>query len=186
MSKQQTNNVGTVFITGPSASGKTTLGNQLKLTLNNIGINNVVLLDGEEVRKEMAKSNIHYGYSTEERNTYSIKLAELALNHNRNGVTCIICAISHIKKTREKVREIVGNLMEVYLCCPIDVCAKRDYKGHYKKAFAGELDNFIGVTEPYELSEKPELILDTENLSIEKCSHMLLQHTLFFLNNGKP
>jgi len=71
--------------------------------------------------------------------------------------------------------------MEVYLDCPVNVCAQRDYKGHYRRAFAGEYDNFIGVTEPYELSEAPEKIINTAELTIEECSKILLNETLRFL-----
>ena len=175
---------GTIWITGLSASGKTTLGLQLREALVSEGIRNVELLDGEELRKGLGKS---YGFSTEERNAFALDIGQLAQECNERGHIAIVCAISHVREIRLKIRKQIARFTEVYLSCPVDVCAHRDYKGQYRKAFSGIYDNFIGVTEPYQLSDQPDLIVDTANGSREHCSTVLLEHTLAFLRsaNGK-
>ncbi len=174
----------TIFITGISVSGKTTLGERLEHDLIEYGFKNVQLLDGEEVRKMiLKKTGCLYGYSNEDRNAVSMEILKIAIELNMKGFICIICAISHIKRTREKMRRKMGNFMEVYLDCSVETCAQRDYKGHYQKAFEGLYDNFIGVTEPYQVSENPELILDTAKNTIEECSEILFQETIRVLCN---
>ena len=172
-------NIGTIFITGISASGKSTLGRRLFDDLINNGYKKVKLVDGEEIRKQLGK---HYGYTNEDRHAVSMEIAKIASDYNKKMYICIVCAISHLRHTRAKVREKIGNFMEIYLDCPVEVCAKRDYKGNYKRALAGKLDNFIGVTEPYELSDNPELVINTARQSIEKCSSLLLEKSLNFFN----
>ena len=169
---------GTIWITGLSASGKTTLGKQLHEDLKSREINEVILLDGEAVRERIG----NFGYTNEERNKVAFRIAEIALESNKNGKVVIVAGITHQRKTRAKIREYLGQYTEVYLKCPVDVCAARDYKGNYRKAFAGELDNFVGVTFPYEESD-PELILDTQTKSAEECSKILLTHVLNFINS---
>lgn len=171
----------TIVITGISASGKSTLGVRLRDGLIDAGINNVELLDGEDIRRRLAEKGHDYGYSARERKELSLKVAEMARECNRNGSVCIISAIYHLKSDREQLRRIVGRVMEVYLDCPVDVCAQRDYKGHYRKAFSGEYDNFIGVTEPYQEPDTAELVLKTSTSSIEECSAALLENSLKFI-----
>ena len=177
-------NVGTIFITGISASGKTTLGRNLLEHLRHSGISNIELLDGEDVRLRLEAAGRHYGRSTTDRNAVAREIAEMASDANEKGYVCIVCTIGHHRQTREMVRERIGRVFEVFLDCPVEVCAKRDRKGHYAKAFAGLYDNFVGVTEPYERSEEVELILDTDRNTIEECSSILLNETLDFLRNS--
>ena len=172
----------TIFITGLSASGKSTLGKQLRDDLVKNGIKSVMLLDGEEIRQQLAQKGKHYGYSREERNEVALKIARIAREYNREGIISIMCSICHLKDIRQKMRNIIGDVMEVYLDCPVNICAKRDYKGQYKKAFNGQLDNFVGVTETYELSDRPELTVDTANYPREESSQMLLDRVLTFIN----
>jgi len=171
----------TIFITGISASGKSTLGKRLKEGLIKSGIDNVKLLDGEVVREELAKRGKHFGYSTDERNTVALEIAHIAHEYNLEGVACIVCSICHMKKTRLEMRRVMKNVMEVYLDCPVSVCAERDYKGNYKKAFRGLYDNFVGVTEPYQVSGHVELILRTDKNTIDECASILLEKTKKFL-----
>lgn len=171
---------GTIWITGLSASGKTTFGLQLREALISEGIRNVELLDGEELRKSLGKS---YGFSTEERSAFALDIGQLAQECNERGNIAIVCAISHVREIRLKIRKQIARFTEVYLSCPVEVCAGRDYKGHYRKAFSGVYDNFIGVTEPYQLSDQPDLILDTANGTKEHCSKVLLEHVLAFLRS---
>ena len=172
----------TIFITGISASGKSTLGKHLKEDLREIGIENVKLLDGEAIRELLAKDGKHFGYSTDERNRLAIEIARIALEYNREGIVAIICAICHVKKIRDEMREIIKNVMEVYLDCSVEACAKRDYKNNYEKAFKGLYDNFVGATEPYQVSDRVELVLHTDNNTIEECADILFKKVKDFLS----
>lgn len=169
---------GTIWITGLSASGKTTLAKRLQADLLSHGFESVVLLDGEAVRERIK----NFGYSNEERNRVAFKIAELALEHNRNGEAVIVAGITHQRKTRAQIREYLGRYVEVYLKCPVEVCAARDYKGNYEKAFAGELDNFVGVTVPYE-EANPDLTLETDIKPVDECAKILLARALEFFHS---
>ena len=169
---------GTIWITGLSGSGKTSLGTSLKQALQSQGVLKVELLDGDETRKKLPRT---YGYSNEDRKVVGVLVGKLAHECNQRGNIAIVCAISHVKQTRAQIREYLSpNFMEVYLDCPVNVCANRDRKGHYRKALAGEYDNFIGVTEPYQVSDHPDLILDTVNQSVAQCTDILLDYALKF------
>ena len=174
---------GTIWITGLSASGKTTLGEYLRCNLQKKGIENVKLLDGEELRKNFDRI---YGHSLEERYAVVSKIIKIAHECNQKGSISIVCTISHKKEMREMARQEIRHFMEVYLKCPVEVCARRDYKGNYKKAFQGEGEYFAGITEPYEKSENPELVLDTASKSINECSAILLNRVLEFLEDRFP
>jgi adenylyl-sulfate kinase len=171
---------GTIWITGLCASGKTTLGQSLVDNLIAIDIRNVEFLDGEALRQRLDRV---YGYTTEERNAVLMNTIRIARDYNHEGKVVIVATISHKKRIRELARQEIGHFMEVYLDCPVEVCAQRDYKGHYKKAYANEYENFVGVTEPYELSDNPELVLDTANKTVEECSQLLLERVKSFLNS---
>jgi len=175
---------GTIWITGLSASGKSTLGKRLKTALVTRGVREVDLLDGEEVRQRLGGT---YGFSTDERNRMTLKLAELAEASLQRGRIVIVCAISHVREVRQRVRQRLGRFLEVYLQCPVEVCSRRDPNGHYAKAFAGHYENFIGVTEPYQVSEDPDVILETGTHPITHCAEVLLERTLAFLaRQGEP
>jgi adenylylsulfate kinase-like enzyme len=173
--------LGTIFITGLSASGKSTMGQRLKDGLIKSGINNVMLLDGEDVREQLAKRGLTFGYSKEDRIKVALQIAHLAAEYNKKGYICIICSICHIKELREEMRGIIGNVFEVYLDCSVDVCARRDYKGNYAKAFKGQCDDFVGVAEPYQRSDHVELVLHTGKDPIDRCSSILLSSAMGFI-----
>ena len=147
----------TIWITGLSAAGKTTLGQGLSEHLRGHGVA-CEWLDGEEIRKGLDRE---YGYSAEERTLVVERIGDMATAVMAQGKVAIISTISHIYAARLAVREQIGDFFEIYLRCPPEVCATRDYKGNYDKAMRGELDNFIGVTEPYEETPNPELVIDT-------------------------
>ncbi len=174
-------NTGTIFISGISASGKSTLGKRLLENLLKNRIANVKLLDGEEIRRLSKVSGRRYGYSTPDRNAHAKDIANKALELNTKGYIAIVCTIAHVKRTREEIRKKIGKFMEVYLECPVEVCARRDRKGHYRKAFANLYSNFIGVTEMYQRSDDVELTLNTDKMSVDECSEILLRQTLSFL-----
>lgn len=169
---------GTIWITGISGSGKTTLSQWLKNSLQPHLGNELVMLDGDAVRAKLGNA---YGYSSADRHNFALELAKLALTANQQGKIALVAAISHLRRTRKEVRELIGKFMEVYLFCPVEVCAKRDYKGHYQRALSGEYDNFIGITEPYQTSENLELMLNTADDSIDECGKVLLEHSLSFI-----
>lgn len=172
---------GTIWITGLSASGKSTLGQHLYKDLQEKGITNIELLDGEELRKRLDKA---YGYSIEDRNAVIENLIRIARESNAKGNLVIVCTISHKKEIREKARAQIPNFVEVYLDCTVDVCAKRDYKDHYRRAQNGEYEMFVGITDPYEVSKNPELVINTAVNSVESSAQILLEHTLALLRIG--
>ena len=170
----------TILITGLSASGKTTLGKRLKSDLEMEGINDVVLLDGEAVREQLN----NYKYLNRNRNSIGIHKAHLAKDYNDDGKIAIVTGIYHQRDIREQIREIIDNYVEVYLKCDVNVCALRDYKGHYEKAFNGEYSNFIGVTDSYQESNNflPELVLETSKYNIDESAKKLLSYILKMIN----
>jgi bifunctional enzyme CysN/CysC len=163
-----------VWITGLSASGKSTLGKNIYEELQRFDID-TVRLDGEEVRSRLDKE---YGFSTAERNPVVQRIADFAASELRDGKLVIVSTISHVEEAREMAREKLSELgvfFEVYLDCPPEECARRDPKGHWKRALNGEYDNFIGVTEPYQQSVNPEITLDTVDSSPEEATNELLE-----------
>jgi len=172
----------TIWITGVSASGKTTMGKYLSEALVSQGVSNVKWLDGEDVRKSMKNK---FGYSVKDRTEVIRHMITLANEHNAEGSVVVVSTISHRREVRSQVRSEIDSFMEIYLKCPVEVCAARDFKDNYRRAFAGEYNNFPGVTEPYEESS-PELVLDTANCSISECGELLTRHVLGFLHAGVP
>ena len=164
----QNNKAVAIWFTGLSASGKSTLSEALYNKLKEKNVNNLILLDGEFVRDKLK----YYGYETTNRNEIGIQKSKLALKYINKGNHTIITGIAHHKETRKIIRNMFPYFYEIYLKCDVEVCANRDFKGNYKKAFDGEYDNFIGVTEPYEESE-PELIIETDKNSIDVCQKLI-------------
>ena len=168
---------GTIWITGIPASGKTTLGKSLYEALLSKGVSNVEWLDGEEVRKRLKDL---YGFSTDDRTEVARHVIKLVRQYNAEGKVVVVSTISHRIETRSWIRSEIDRFMEVYLKCAVDVCAARDYKDNYRKAFNGEYGNFPGVTEPYEESD-PELVLDTANSSVAECVAPLVKCAMEFI-----
>jgi len=166
---------GAVWITGLSASGKSTLSEGLYNRLKQDGYNNTILLDGEGVREMLSRE---YGYSVSERFAVSDNIIKLSVDSISNGNMVIVSTIDHAMKMRQNARDSINNFMEVYAKCPVDICSKRDYKDNYRKAFAGEYDMFVGITHQYEESERPELVIDTNKLSIEEGINLLHERVI--------
>ena len=167
----------TIWFTGLSASGKTTLSTQLYKDLNNIGLDNVVLLDGESIRDEM----MNHDFDLKSREEIGILKAKIASDLNNRGKIVLISGIAHKRKWRSDIRQMIDRYYEVYLKCDVDVCAARDYKDQYSKAFAGKYDNFIGVTEQYQESYDADLIIHTGRNKLDKCSSQLLENVMRLL-----
>jgi len=148
----------TLWFTGLSGAGKTTVAEIVEKELRD-RIGNVEVLDGDIVRTNLSKG---LGFSREDRDTNILRIGFVANLLTRNGVAVIVSAISPYKEARDQVRrDIEGDFIEVFVDCPVEVCAERDVKGLYKKAYAGEIKEFTGVSDPYEAPAAPELTLRT-------------------------
>ncbi|MDP9330562.1 MAG: adenylyl-sulfate kinase [Actinomycetota bacterium] len=148
----------TVWFTGLSGAGKSTIAEMLYHELQARGLKTEIL-DGDEVRKNLSKG---LGFSKEDRDTNILRIGYVANLLTRNGVATICCPISPYKETRDAVRAEIGKFVEVFVYATVDeIAAHRDPKGLYKKALAGEITGFTGVDDPYEAPENPELRLDT-------------------------
>jgi adenylylsulfate kinase len=148
----------TVWFTGLSGSGKSTIAEMLYHELKARGLK-VEILDGDVVRQNLSKG---LGFSKEDRDTNILRIGFVAELLTRNGVATICCPISPYRETRDKVRAMVGDFVEVYVHATVEeIAANRDPKGLYKKALAGEIKGFTGVDDPYEAPISPELAVDT-------------------------
>jgi len=160
----------TVWFTGLSGSGKTTIAEMLQEQLIRRGCK-VELLDGDVVRQNLSKG---LGFSKEDRDTNIRRIGFVCSLLTRNGVIAIGAAISPYKAIRNENRRLIGNFVEVYMSCPLEVLAERDVKGLYKKAMAGELPNFTGVSDPYEPPDDPEVICETDKETAEQSLQKIL------------
>jgi adenylyl-sulfate kinase len=149
----------TVWFTGLSGSGKTTLAHLVHEKLRDRGIMNVEILDGDVVRTNLSKG---LGFSKEDRDTNIRRIGFVCDLLTRNGVPNIAAAISPYRNIRDENRAKIGNFVEIYVKCPVEVCAERDVKGLYKKAFAGEILEFTGVSDPYEEPLNAEIVVETD------------------------
>jgi adenylyl-sulfate kinase len=154
----------TIWFTGLSGSGKSTLSEVIEQRLKARG-RKVEVLDGDIVRTHLSKG---LGFSKEDRDTNIKRIAFVCGLLTRNDVACISAAISPYRETRAWARNHIGNFVEVYVKCPIEVCRQRDVKGLYKLADEGKLKGFTGVDDPYEEPDHPELIVETDKETVEE------------------
>ena len=154
----------TIWFTGLSGAGKSTLAEILEQRLRASG-QNVEVLDGDVVRTHLSRG---LGFSREDRDINIKRIAFVCKLLTRNGVICISAAISPYREAREWARNEIGNFMEVYVKCPLDVCQERDVKGLYKLVAEGKLKGFTGVDDPYEEPLQPELMVETDKETIEE------------------
>jgi len=162
-----------VWFTGLSASGKSTLAHALENTLFEKGYKTYVL-DGDNIRHGLNKD---LGFSPQDREENIRRIGEVAKLFADAGIIVLTAFISPYRSDREKARKLnPKNFIEVYVKCDIDVCEQRDPKGLYKKAKAGEISEFTGISAPYEEPENPELVIDTGKLSIEESVNQLLSY----------
>ena len=148
----------TVWFTGLSGAGKTTISRAVEDRLNSYG-HKVEILDGDVVRQNLTKG---LGFSKEDRDENIRRVGFVAALLTRNQVTVLVSAISPYRAIRQEVRERIGNFVEVYVNAPLLVCEQRDVKGLYKKARAGEIKNFTGIDDPYEPPLNPEVECRTD------------------------
>ena len=163
----------TLWFTGLSGAGKTTISGLLEKELRERG-SKLEILDGDVVRENLSKG---LGFSKEDRDTNIRRIAFVADLLSRNGVPVITAAISPYRETRRDARKLMGDrFIEVYVKASVDTCAERDVKGLYKKAFAGEIKEFTGVSDPYEEPENAEIVVETEKQSPEESAKQILEY----------
>jgi adenylyl-sulfate kinase len=153
----------TLWFTGLSGAGKSTISEKIYKRLKNEGAK-VELLDGDIVRTHLSKG---LGFTKEDRDTNVRRIGFVSELLSRNGVIAVVAAISPYREVREELRGRIGNFVEVYVHCPVEVLAKRDVKGLYKKALAGEIGSFTGVSDPYEPPANPEVTVDSSKEPVE-------------------
>ena len=155
----------TVWFTGLSGSGKSTLAELLVEVLERRG-RRYELLDGDVVRTHLSKG---LGFSKEDRDTNILRIGWVAERLTYHGATVVVSAISPYRDVRDAVRRRIPRFVEVFVSCPVEICAQRDLKGLYEKAFRGEISGFTGVDDPYEPPERPEVVVETDRMSPEDC-----------------
>ena len=164
----------TVFFTGLSGSGKSTIANALMSKLMEIGDRQISLLDGDIVRKNLSSE---LGFSKEHRDLNIRRIGYVASEITKNGGIAICAPIAPYAVTRRDVREAisgVGGFVEIHVATPLDVCAQRDRKGLYALARAGKIKEFTGISDPYEVPENPEMAIDTTTISPDLAAHRIL------------
>src|SRR5436190_3184763 len=154
----------TIWFTGLSGSGKSTLSEVIEQHMKTLG-RNVEVLDGNIVRTHLSKG---LGFSREDRDTNIKRIGFVCNLLTRNSVICISAAIAPYRDARDWARKEIGNFVEVYVRCPIDVCRQRDVKGLYKLVDEGKIKNFTGVDDPYEEPLHPELIVETDKETVDE------------------
>jgi adenylylsulfate kinase len=166
----------TLWFTGLSGSGKTTISEIVERELRDRE-RPVEVLDGDIVRTNLSKG---LSFSRDDRNINVLRIGFVANLLTRNGVGVIVSAISPYKEARDQVRRRIVDFVEVFVDAPLEVCADRDVKGLYKKAFAGEIEQFTGVSDPYEPPNAPDLTLKTDEESPEESAQRVIEKLEFF------
>ncbi len=164
----------TVFFTGLSGSGKSTIANALMVKLMEMGGRPVTLLDGDVVRKHLSSE---LGFSREHRDINIKRIGYVASEITKNGGIAICAPIAPYAATRRTVRDMVeqyGAFIEVHVATAIEECERRDRKGLYKLAREGKIKEFTGISDPYEAPVAPELRLDTESVEVDHCAHQVI------------
>jgi adenylylsulfate kinase len=162
----------TLWFTGLSGAGKTTISDALEIVLRDRGCK-LERLDGDIVRENLTKG---LGFSKEDRDTNIRRIGFVSHLLTRNGVIVLVSAISPYQAIRQEVRETIGDFVEVYVNAPLNVCESRDVKGLYAKARAGEIKNFTGIDDPYEAPLNPEVECRTDLESVEESVSKIMSH----------
>lgn len=164
----------TVFFTGLSGSGKSTIANALMVKMMEMGGRPVTLLDGDVVRKNLSSE---LGFSKAHRDLNIRRIGYVASEITKNGGIAICAPIAPYTATRRAVREEIesfGTFVEVHVATSLDECERRDRKGLYKLAREGKIKEFTGISDPYEAPTKAELVVDTENVDVDHCAHQVI------------
>jgi adenylylsulfate kinase len=165
-----------LWFTGLSASGKSTLANSLCQRLHLMGVKSYVL-DGDNIRHGLNKN---LGFSPEDRKENIRRIGEVAKLFVDAGLIAMTAFISPYREDRDDVRALLkeGEFIEVFVRCPLDECERRDPKGIYKKARSGEVREFTGISAPYEEPERPEIILDTDKMTLEESVEAVMNYLI--------
>ncbi len=168
-----------IWFTGLSGSGKSTLANELEYRLHSLGVH-TYMLDGDNIRHGL---NSDLGFSPEDRQENIRRIGEVAKLFVDAGLVVLVSFISPYRRDRNRARSLVepGEFIEVYVKCPLEVAERRDPKGLYKKARAGIIQEFTGISAPYEEPENPEIVVETDKLSVEESVEKIFK---YLLNNG--
>ncbi len=164
----------TVWLTGLSGSGKSTIAVDLEKRLCERGVRTYIL-DGDNIRHGLNKN---LGFSPEDRTENIRRIGEVAKLFTDAGLVAITAFISPYRADRDQVRALMkpGDFVEIFVDCPVEVCEQRDVKGLYKKARAGEIKEFTGISAPYEAPASPELTLKSHELSVDAAVQKVLDH----------
>lgn len=154
----------TLWFTGLPCSGKSTIANLVAEELRQRGLK-AERLDADIIRRHLWKE---LGYSKEDRDENTRRVTFLAKLLTRNGIAVLASFISPYREMRNYARREISDFVEIYVRCPVDVCIERDARGMYKKALAGEIQNFIGVSDPYEEPLNPEVLIDSDKEVLEE------------------
>lgn len=161
----------TLWFTGLSGAGKTTISHIVEKEIRDRGAN-IEILDGDVVRENLSKG---LGFSKEDRDTNIRRIAFVADLLSRNGTPVITAAISPYREIRDEARDMMGDrFIEVYVNASVEACAERDVKGLYEKAFKGEIKEFTGVSDPYEPPLNAEITVETENEEPEESAAKII------------
>ena len=162
----------TLWLTGLSGAGKTTVAMALETELHERGLL-IERLDGDTVREGLTRD---LGFSKEDRDKNIERVCFVARLLSRNRVGVVASFISPYRAARDNVRQQTTNFIEVYVNAPLEVCAARDVKGLYAKAFAGQIQGFTGVNDPYEAPENPEITLHTDQETVEQSVNIIIAY----------
>jgi len=156
-------------MTGLPCSGKTTIARKLQEVYPKLA-----LLDGDELREWLSPKD----FSRDGRNEHNKRVAHLAKLLLKHDVSVLVSLISPFNENREDARKIIGDskFIETYIKCPLSICEERDVKGMYKKARLNEISNFTGVNDDYDIPDNPDLIINTENNSLNECVDQITEY----------
>ena len=161
-----------LWFTGLSGSGKSTIAHAVEERLHLMGCRTYVF-DGDNVRHGICSD---LGFSLEDRSENMRRIAEMVNLFLDSGVISLTAFISPLEADRERVKKIIGpeNIIEIYCNCPLEICESRDVKGLYKKARAGEIKNYTGISSPYEAPKNPDIELDTGTRPLRECVNSII------------
>lgn len=162
----------TLWFTGLPCSGKSAVADRVAEILRAHNLK-VERLDGDVVRKSLCRD---LGFSKKDRDENIRRVAFVAKLLTRNGVVVLTSFISPYREIRDEARREIGEFIEVYVKCPLEVCMSRDVKGMYQKAIRGEIKEFTGISDPYEEPVNPELVLETDRETLDESARKVLDY----------